>query len=78
MGPGQLAEGVLQRTGGKSGVQSGKSIPQPSLQDHLPIVVTLGVGRVRSDVRAVRHLPAQSGKPVEGGGFNVGFGDGGH
>ena len=77
-GAGKLAEGVVQRRRRQAGVQLSEGVLHPTLQHHLPIVGALGVGRARSDVRAVGHLPAQGGRPVKGSLFNVGFGDGGH
>ena len=74
----ELAEGVVQRRRGQAGVQLGEGVLHPTLQRHLPIVGALGVGHARRDVRTVRHLPAQGGKPVKGSLFNVGFGDAGH
>ena len=75
---GQLAEGVVQRRGGQLWVEPRQRIPQPLLQDDLPEVVALGVGGARGDVRAVCYVPADIAQPVEGGLFNVAFGDGGH
>ena len=40
--------------------------------------VAFCVGRVVSDVRPMRHPLAEVAQPVKGGGFNLGFGDGGH
>ena len=69
-GAGQLAEGILQRRGGQGGVQFGEGVPQPPLQNHLPVVVTLGIRRIGGDVRPVRRLPAEAwpatrGPPVQ-------------
>ena len=63
---------------GRARVQFGEGVPQPSLQYHLIVFVAFGVRRVRGDIRAVGHAPAQVEKPSEGRFLNVGFGDGGH
>ncbi len=77
-GVGQPAESVVQRRGRQAGVQPGQSVPQPTLQDHLPVVAALGPGRIRRDVQPVGHPPTDVGKPRQRDGFNVGFGEGGH
>ena len=75
---GQPVERVVQSVRGKRRVETGERVPEPALQDHLPVVGALGVGRVGGDVGAVGDLPAEGGEPVKGGLLDVGFGDGGH
>ena len=78
LGVGQPAEGVVQRVGGQVGVETGESVPQPALQDDLPVVGALSPRRVRRDVEPVRHAPADAGQPVEGSLLDVSFGEGVH
>ena len=52
---GELAEGIVQRGCWKARIQLGEGVAEPTLQDYLAVVVPLGTGRVRRDVRAVRH-----------------------
>ena len=59
----QLAIGVVEGVDGQGRVQFGEGVPQPVLQNHLIVVVTLGIGRFGGDIRAVRQGPAQVGKP---------------
>ena len=78
LGPRQLAEGVINRIDGQTGIEHGERVPQPSLQHHLSVVATLSVGRVGRNVWSVGHLPAEAGKPLKRGLFNVGFAEGCH
>ena len=43
----------------------------------LAVVVAFRGGRAGSDVRPVEYLPAEAFHPVQGGGFNGGFAEGG-
>ena len=61
---GEPAEGVFQRRRGKAGIQFGEGVAQPSLQDHIPVLIALDAGSVGGNVRAVSHLPAEGAKPV--------------
>ncbi len=54
-----LEQGIRQ-----AGVAFSQAIPNPPLQDHIPVLIVLGVGRVRRNVRAVRYLPTEGAKPV--------------
>ena len=75
---GELAIGVVQRIYRQAGIQLGKGVAEPSLQHKLPVVVSLGIGRLGCDVRAVGHLPAEARQPIKRGLFDFCFGDGGH
>ena len=75
---GQLAEGVVQRVSGKVRVQLREGIAQALGQHHLLVAVPLGARRIGRNIRPVRHLPAETRQPGEGGLFYIGFSDGGH
>ena len=74
---GQPAEGVVQSRGGQGRVEPSQGTPQPPFKDHLPVVVAFRGGRAGSDVRPVEYLAAEAFHPVQGGGFNGGFAEGG-
>ena len=73
--PRELAEGVVQCLGRKVWVQPLQRAAQPSLQHDRTIVGALGTRRIGGDVGAVRDAPAAAGEPVEGGVFDLGFGE---
>ena len=74
----QLAEGVIQRRGGKLWIEPRQRVPQPLFQDDLSEVVTVSAGAAGRDVGAVCYTPANIAQPGEGGVFDVGLGDGRH
>ena len=55
-----------------------QSVAEPSFQDDLGITRTLGIGRVRGNIRAVNPALSQFFKPVQAGVFEHGFGDACH
>ena len=78
LGMGQLAVGVFQGRWGKRRVECDEGIAQPPLQHHLIVGIALGGGRIRSDVGAVNHGPAEVGKPAKRSLLDVRFGEGSH
>ena len=77
-GPGQLAESIVNRRVGQFRVQPGQGIPQPSFQDHLPVVGPLRAQRIRGYVGAMDCLPADGSEPFQGRDLNFSFGEGDH
>ena len=73
---GQLAEGVLQRGGGKVWVEPCECITQSPRQQYLAIIGSLRAGHTGCDVGAVSDAPAKVLQPGEGGLLDGGFGDG--
>ena len=76
--PRQPAVGIINRIDGQTGIEHGERVPQPALQYDLAVVGTLGFRRVGRNVWSVGHLPAEAGKPLKRGLFNVGFAEGCH
>ena len=64
--------------GGRSGIESRESVPQPPLQHDDAVVGALLAGRIRRDVGPVRGLPAEGAEPLKRGVLNIGFGERGH
>ena len=59
----------------RSGFSVTKAGPQPSFEENLVVVLTLGVHRAGGDVRPVGHPPADALQPREGGTFDYGLVD---
>ena len=78
LGPGQLAEGVVERVEGQVRVEPCEGVAQAPLQHDGAVVGALLAGRAGRDVGPMRGLPAEGGEPLKGGSFYVGFGEGGH
>ena len=78
VGSGQLAEGIVQGLHGQRGIQCGKGIPQPLLQDNLRIVAPLGEKLAGRNLCTALDRPAGASEPGEGGLFDGGFGHAGH
>jgi len=72
------AQRFVLRAGGDVRVQSRDGSPQAVRQHHVAIPVALGAGRLGVEgrnIRPVPRFPAQRGKPLQGGSFEVVFGD---
>ena len=78
LGPGQLAEGVVERVAGQVRVEPREGVAQSPLQHDGAVVGALLTGRTGADVGPVRGLPAEGGQPLKRGVLDIGFGEGGH
>ena len=56
--PGQFAEGVVYRIDRQTGIERRKCIPQPSLQSHFAIIISLGSWGLGCYLRSTNHSPA--------------------
>ena len=75
--PVQLAKGTVECLGGQIRVQLSQGIPQPTFQNHLPVVGTLGSKRIGRNVRTVHNGPAETFQPGKRGVLDHGFGNAG-
>ena len=76
--PGQLSECVVQGVAGEGRIQPLQRIAQPTLQNDLAIVASLGSGCVGANVGSVRDAPAEVREPIERRVLDGGFRDGAH
>ena len=75
-GSDQLAERVVKGLGGQVRVQPVQRGTQSVFEHRRAVVGPLGGRGARRDVRSVEDRPAEAPEPLEGGGFDLGLGEG--